>query len=111
MKPTASKLKTIRPSIGERAHYRHKLKIEILFPNMKRGDQKVVNAGYGSRLQKQFGLRTTLFAGDQYFRDGSRLGKGQLAVRLAHKVAPQRNEEENSQATACQTEMKMVCTG
>ena len=89
-------------AIGEGTDHRHELKVEILFPYVKRGDEKVVNAGDGGCLKKQFGLRTALLAGHQHFGDGRRLGKRQLAMHLAHKVAAQRNEEENAQAAARQ---------
>ena len=71
---------------------------------MKSGDKEVVNAGDGGCLQKQLGLRAALFAGDQHFSDGRRLGKGQLAVHLAHEVAAQRNHEEHAQAAARQAD-------
>ncbi len=90
--------------VGEGAHHRHELKVEILLPHMECGDKEVVNTGDGGCLQKQLGLRAALFAGHQHFGDGRRLGKGQLAVHLARKVAAQRNEEEHAQAAARQAD-------
>ena len=50
--------------------------------------------------KQQLGLRAALFAGDQHLGDGRGLGKGKLAVHLAHEVAAQRNQEEHAQAAA-----------
>ena len=100
----ASKLNTIRGPIGESAHHRHELKVEILLPHMKCGNEEVVNAGDGGCLQKQLGLRAALLAGDQHFGDCRRFGKGHLAVHLAHEVAAQRNQEENTEAAARQAD-------
>ncbi len=55
-------------------------------------------------LEQQPGLRAALLAGDEDFGDGRGLGKWELAVHFAHKVAPQRNEEEHAQAAAGQAD-------
>ena len=67
---------------------------------MEGGDKEVVNRGDDGGLNQQPGLRAALLAGDQDFGDRRGLRKGQLAVHFAHKVAPQRNEEEDAQAAA-----------
>ena len=85
-------------------HQGHELKIHILFPHLKCSDKQVIDAGDGGCLQQQLGLRTAFLSRDQHFGDGGRLGIREQAVHLAHEVPPQRNQEENAETSACQTD-------
>ena len=96
----ASKLKTMRPRSASCPDRGHELEVQVLLPDVERGDQEVVNRGDDGGLNQQPGLRAALLAGHQDFGDRRGLRKGQLAVHFAHKVAPQRNEEEDAQAAA-----------
>ena len=100
----ASKLKTMRARSASESHDRHELKVEVLLPDVKGGDEEVVDAGDGGGLQQQLGLRAALLAGDQHFGDGGGFGIGKHAVHVAHEVAAQRNEEENAEAAAGQAD-------
>ena len=104
MKPMASKLKTMRLAIGQRPHHRHELEVQVLLPDVKGGDEEIVDRGDDGGLNQQLGLRAALLAGDQHFGDGRGFGKRQLAVHLAHEIAAQRNKEENAQAAAGQAD-------
>ena len=94
MKAMASKLATTLRLLGQGAHLRHELEVDELLPDLEGGDEEVVDAGDRRRLQQELGLRAALLAGDQHLGDGGRLREGELAVRLAHEVAPQRDQEE-----------------
>ena len=100
----ASKLNTIRALIGERPHHRHKLEIEILLPGVERGNKKVINAGDGGRLQQQPRLRSAFFSSYQDLGDGGCFGEGEMPMRLAHKISPQRNQEQHAKAPAGQAD-------
>ena len=50
--------------------------------------------------EQEPGLRAALLAGDQHLGDRGRFGVRQLAVHLAHEVAPQRDQEEDAEAAA-----------
>ncbi len=71
---------------------------------MKAGDEEVVDRGNAGGLQQKLGLRSTLLAGYQHLGDGRGLGEGKLAMLLSHEVAAQRDEKENAQAAAGETD-------
>ncbi len=85
-------------------HYGDELEIHVLFPNLKRGYEEVVNARDSGCLQQQLGLRTAFLSGNEHFGDGCRLRIRQQAVHLADEVPSQRNEEENTETAARQTD-------
>ena len=86
--------------IGEGADDGDELEIEILFPDVEGGGEKIVDAGNRGGLQQEFGLRAALLAGYEDLRDGGGFGVGKDAVHIAHEVAAQRNEEEDAEAAA-----------
>ena len=85
-------------------HDWNELKINILFPHLKCGYEKVVNARDSGCLQQQLGLRTAFLSGNEHFGDGRRLRIRQQAVHLADEVPPQRNQEENTETAARQAD-------
>ena len=91
-------------AIGERAHDRDELKIQVLLPHVERRRQEVVNAGDGRRLEQQPGLGTALFARHQDLGNGRRFGVRQAAVHLAHEIAAQRDQKRNAQRASGETD-------
>ena len=81
--------------VDQRLHQRHELEVQVFLPDVERGDEEVVNRGDAGCLEQQLGLRAALLAGDQYLGDCGGFREGQLAVLLAHEIAPQGNEEQN----------------
>jgi hypothetical protein len=76
----------------------------VLFPDVERCYEEVVDARDCRGLQQQLRLRSALLAGHQYFRDGCGFRVQQLSVHFAYEVAPQRNQEKHAQAAAGQAD-------
>src|SRR5208282_2839063 len=91
-------------TVGNSTHDGNELKVHKLFPDLKRGYKEVVDTRDGGGLEQQPGLRSAFLPSDQYFSDGGRLRIGQHAVHFAHEVPAQRNQEQNTEAPACQTD-------
>ena len=53
-------------ALGKRAHHRNKLKVDMLLPDVKCGDKKIINSCNRCSLQQQPGLRAALFARYQH---------------------------------------------
>src|SRR5208337_948662 len=92
------------PALGQRLHHREELKIQVLLPDVESGDKEVVNPGNDGGLNQQPGWGTAFLASHEHFGDRRGFGEGELAVHFAHKVAPQRNEEENAKAAPGQAD-------
>ena len=104
MNAIASNLKHHARAVGKRVHDGHELEVDVFFPDLKRGDEEVVDTGNGGGLEQKTRLRSAFFACNQNLcnRRGFRVGK--QAVHVAHKIAPQRDEEENAEAPACEAD-------
>jgi hypothetical protein len=85
-------------------HDGQELEIDEFLPDLEGGDEEVVDAGDGRRLEQEFGLAAALLAGHQHLGDGSRFRIRQHAVHLAHEVAPQRDQEQHAQDAARQAD-------
>ena len=70
-------------------------------PDVERRHEEVVQAAAMTvAWMSSFGLRAALLPGDEHLGDRRRLGVRVLAVRLAHEVAAQRDQEQDAQAAA-----------
>jgi hypothetical protein len=87
-------------ALGERLHRRHELQVHELVPQVEGGGEEVVDARDAGRLQQQPRLRAALLARHQHLGDRRRLRVREAAVRLAHEVAPQRDQEQGAEAGA-----------
>src|SRR5262249_55960085 len=91
-------------TFGELAHHGDELKIDEFFPHVKSGDEEIVDARDGGRLKKQLRLGAAFLAGNEYFGDGGRFRIREHAVHVANEIASQRNQEENAEAAAGETD-------
>src|SRR5271157_3674484 len=91
-------------AIVEKPEHGQELKIYVLLPHLKGGDEEVVNSGDRGRLQKQPGLGTAFLSRDQDLGVGGRLGVGQQTVHVAHEIASQRNQKQHAETATRQAD-------